>query len=115
MELLVTGGHKDNSQRNTANVSFKDKKSLVMNEELESQPWVRWLILSESRSGQYFFTTGQSSELESQQGGSRERVAASGKGRVMLGLISSLARGIKFLSKMRAKLRSIPEVTNTET
>lgn len=40
-ELLVTGGHKDNSQRNTtvsANVSFEDKNSLVINEELESQP-----------------------------------------------------------------------------
>lgn len=84
-----------------------------MNEELESQPWERPWILRESRSGQHFFTTGQSSELKCPWGGSRERAAASGKGRVILGLILSLVRGIKFLSKMRAKLRSISEVTNT--
>jgi hypothetical protein len=116
-ELLVTGGHKDNSQRNTtvsANVSFEDKNSLVINEELESQPWDRRQILSEHRSDQYFFTTGQSSDLEHQLGGSRQRVAVSRKERIILGLILSLAKGINFLGKMRAKLRSILQVMNTE-
>lgn len=40
-------------------------------------------------------------------------MAASGKGRVLLGLRLSLARGFKFLSKMIANLRSIAAVRNT--
>lgn len=65
MELLVTGEYMDDSQRNTIvhpTVGLKGEESIVMNEELESQPWDRGL--SDSTSCQYLFTTGQRSELD---------------------------------------------------